>query len=26
MPLIDKLDTYAPYFAIVLVAGWEARP
>jgi len=26
MPLIDKLDTYAPYFAIVLVPGWEARP
>ena len=25
MPLIDKLDTYAPYFAIVLVPGWEAR-
>jgi precorrin-2/cobalt-factor-2 C20-methyltransferase len=26
MPLIDKLDTDAPYFAIVLVPGWEARP
>jgi precorrin-2/cobalt-factor-2 C20-methyltransferase len=26
MPLADKLDTYAPYFAIVLVPGWEARP
>jgi len=26
MPLIDKLDTSAPYFAIVLVPGWEARP
>jgi precorrin-2/cobalt-factor-2 C20-methyltransferase len=26
MPLIDKLDTYAPYFAIVLVPGWGARP
>jgi len=26
MPLIDKLETYAPYFAIVLVPGWEARP
>jgi precorrin-2/cobalt-factor-2 C20-methyltransferase len=26
MPLTDKLDTYAPYFAIVLVPGWEARP
>ncbi|HET7446878.1 MAG TPA: precorrin-2 C(20)-methyltransferase [Methyloceanibacter sp.] len=26
MPLVDKLDTYAPYFAIVLVPGWEARP
>ena len=25
MPLVDKLDTYAPYFAIVLVPGWEAR-
>jgi precorrin-2/cobalt-factor-2 C20-methyltransferase len=26
MPLADKLDTYAPYFAIVLVPGWETRP
>jgi precorrin-2/cobalt-factor-2 C20-methyltransferase len=26
MPLVDKLDTYAPYFAIVLVPGWEGRP
>lgn len=26
MPLADKLDTYAPYFAIVLVPGWERRP
>jgi precorrin-2/cobalt-factor-2 C20-methyltransferase len=26
MPLVDKLDTYAPYFAIVLVPGWETRP
>src|SRR4026209_620815 len=26
MPLVDKLETYAPYFAIVLVPGWEARP
>jgi precorrin-2/cobalt-factor-2 C20-methyltransferase len=26
MPLVDKPDTYAPYFAIVLVPGWEARP
>jgi len=26
MRLVDKLDTYAPYFAIVLVPGWEARP
>jgi precorrin-2/cobalt-factor-2 C20-methyltransferase len=25
MPLADKLDTNAPYFAMVLVAGWEAR-
>lgn len=25
MPLVDKLDTFAPYFAIVLVPGWEAR-
>jgi precorrin-2/cobalt-factor-2 C20-methyltransferase len=26
MPLADKLDTYAPYFAMVLVPGWEERP
>jgi precorrin-2/cobalt-factor-2 C20-methyltransferase len=26
MPLADKLDTYAPYFAMVLVPGWEGRP
>jgi len=26
MKLIDKLDTPAPYFAIVLVPGWEGRP
>jgi precorrin-2/cobalt-factor-2 C20-methyltransferase len=26
MPLADKLDTPAPYFAIVLVPGWEGRP
>jgi precorrin-2/cobalt-factor-2 C20-methyltransferase len=26
MPLIDKLDTFAPYFAMVLVPGWEGRP
>ncbi|HUU66429.1 MAG TPA: precorrin-2 C(20)-methyltransferase [Methyloceanibacter sp.] len=25
MPLIDKLDGCAPYFAIVLVPGWEQR-
>lgn len=25
MPLTDKLDSFAPYFAIVLVPGWEAR-
>ena len=25
MPLIDKLDTFAPYFAMVLVPGWEGR-
>ncbi|MBM3543041.1 MAG: precorrin-2 C(20)-methyltransferase [Alphaproteobacteria bacterium] len=25
MPLVDKLDTFAPYFAIVLVPGWEVR-
>jgi precorrin-2/cobalt-factor-2 C20-methyltransferase len=26
MPLVDKLDTYAPYFAMVLVPGWEEGP
>jgi precorrin-2/cobalt-factor-2 C20-methyltransferase len=26
MPLVDKLDGCAPYFAIVLVPGWEQRP
>jgi precorrin-2/cobalt-factor-2 C20-methyltransferase len=26
MKLTDKLDTCAPYFAIVLVPGWEQRP
>jgi precorrin-2/cobalt-factor-2 C20-methyltransferase len=26
MSLVDKLDTYAPYFAMVLVPGWEGRP
>ncbi|MGH6735391.1 MAG: precorrin-2 C(20)-methyltransferase [Methyloceanibacter sp.] len=26
IPLADKLDTCAPYFAIVLVPGWEGRP
>lgn len=26
MPLVDKLDTCAPYFAIVLVPGWGGRP
>jgi precorrin-2/cobalt-factor-2 C20-methyltransferase len=26
MPLTDKLDTFAPYFAMVLVPGWESRP
>jgi precorrin-2/cobalt-factor-2 C20-methyltransferase len=25
MPLVDKLDGCAPYFAIVLVPGWEQR-
>lgn len=25
MPLVDKLDGNAPYFAIVLVPGWEQR-
>jgi precorrin-2/cobalt-factor-2 C20-methyltransferase len=26
IPLADKLDGLAPYFAIVLVPGWEGRP
>lgn len=26
MKLADKLDTQAPYFAMVLVPGWEGRP
>ena len=26
MPLADKADDDAPYFAIVLVPGWGARP
>jgi precorrin-2/cobalt-factor-2 C20-methyltransferase len=26
MPLIDKPDDSAPYFALVLVPGWEQRP
>lgn len=26
MPLIDKPDDDAPYFAVVLVPGWEKRP
>jgi precorrin-2/cobalt-factor-2 C20-methyltransferase len=26
MRLADKPDDCAPYFAIVLVAGWERRP
>jgi precorrin-2/cobalt-factor-2 C20-methyltransferase len=26
VPLADKLDTFAPYFAMVLVPGWEGRP
>jgi precorrin-2/cobalt-factor-2 C20-methyltransferase len=26
MKLADRLDTPAPYFAIVLVPGWEGRP
>lgn len=25
-PLIDKPDDHAPYFAMVLVPGWEGRP
>jgi precorrin-2/cobalt-factor-2 C20-methyltransferase len=26
LPLADKADDDAPYFALVLVPGWEARP
>jgi len=26
MKLTDKLDTFAPYFAMGLVPGWEGRP
>ncbi len=26
MQLADKQDDKAPYFAIVLVAGWSGRP
>jgi precorrin-2/cobalt-factor-2 C20-methyltransferase len=26
MPLADKADDQAPYFAVVLVPGWEQRP
>ena len=26
MPLADKRDDVAPYFAVVLVPGWEERP
>ena len=26
MPLADKPDDEAPYFAMVLVPGWEGRP
>jgi precorrin-2/cobalt-factor-2 C20-methyltransferase len=26
VPLTDKLDSFAPYFAMVLVPGWEGRP
>jgi precorrin-2/cobalt-factor-2 C20-methyltransferase len=26
VPLADKLDSFAPYFAMVLVPGWEGRP
>jgi precorrin-2/cobalt-factor-2 C20-methyltransferase len=26
MPLVDKPDDCAPYFAVVLVPGWEQRP
>jgi precorrin-2/cobalt-factor-2 C20-methyltransferase len=25
MPLVDKLDGCAPYFAVVLVPGWEQQ-
>jgi precorrin-2/cobalt-factor-2 C20-methyltransferase len=26
MPLADKVDDEAPYFAVILVPGWEQRP
>ena len=26
IPLAAKLDDEAPYFAVVLVPGWEKRP
>jgi hypothetical protein len=26
IPLSAKLDDEAPYFAVVLVPGWEGRP
>jgi precorrin-2/cobalt-factor-2 C20-methyltransferase len=26
MPLVEKCDDRAPYFAVVLVPGWETRP
>jgi len=26
LPLADKADDDAPYFAVVLVPGWEERP
>jgi len=26
MPLVAKTDDQAPYFAVVLVPGWERRP
>jgi precorrin-2/cobalt-factor-2 C20-methyltransferase len=26
IPLADKTDDDAPYFAVVLVPGWEKRP
>jgi precorrin-2/cobalt-factor-2 C20-methyltransferase len=26
LPLIEKTDDTAPYFAIVLVPGWEKAP